>query len=72
MKKETYLEVFDSRNTATVKDLHHASHPLLVLDAARKESRIEGVYKVSAYRNGAWNQYEKGVMTEWSYPEGIL
>jgi len=39
---------------------------------AQRLSRADGVYKTIAHHsNGAWEQYEDGERTEWSYPSGI-
>ena len=72
--KKVSMEVFDSRNTAIPQDLSRAiihNTRNSFIGNAKMTSKKSGVYKVILYIDGLFEEYEKGQLVSWSYPNGL-
>lgn len=69
MKMQTYqIELFDSKNTS-LNRRYSGKKPS---EYAKDLSTKEGVYKVIIYNTKkAFEEFEAGSLTSWSYPNGL-
>ena len=69
--KNIHMEVFDSKNTMITQTIDYLKSTKQYIKWAKELSLKEKVYKVVIYKNNTWNEYTKGKLVSWSYPNGI-
>jgi len=71
MNKIYKAEVFDSKNTAITQTVDFFKTKKDFVKWAIAFSRQPKVHHIIIYCAGAWNQYQDGQLTAYSYPRGI-
>lgn len=68
MIRDFIFQLFDSHNTCIEQELSH-----ITVTKARAIAKIFSLqyHHIIVNRGGAFETYEKGERTEWSYPNGL-
>lgn len=68
MNKYTF-QIFDTRNTCTEKTMQYSHDTQAILSAKLLSENHHHI--IVNNENGAFETYEKGKITEWSFPNGL-